>query len=1029
MDGLDGWISTGGDVLCLSAAAAASFLNFLTFKLSQSAHFVDLSKDANRRNSQSVNRRHSLIITKVTGRRRRRSERRRSRIANSEKDARGGGGRWPRRGSVPAFILRSSNANANASSSSFRLLFTSDKRDFAFASSCPDDGTSPDNNASFFLILLLVSSLFLSFLNSEFVRLIRTNRQRDEIVSQQPQTLKTNSSTMAMDELTALSLSLNGGQQPQTPATIEKLLQISRQFLSGRNEISGDGMGKKNAQKRAMAVGIGNGETSPRGEESNGTERDGTAKGGGGGARGGNGDGRKRSYPYTFQFCVLCQKNVHSSKLPCHIRQCHVGKPMFQCPVCDFTSTYSKNNVKSHMVSLHGLAGDPISYMDQYASQVEEFMKQCFPNVRGRGRPLHGRLSPARVKQTVAANDSRSLVVTISPPTMSQSQQRRLSPATANAGPSSSQQRSGGRQQRTTTTNTQQQQQMADDQPMMVVGRAEAHHHPLLNGNNVDGGALLPFDATDVYGAAMGMLKTTTGNRTPTSLVPNKDCCSDPSLSNFGKGAAFGPLPQRDCGFLSAFNPFIYLQQLNNLFALNAVNPNGHQQQMPAEVKMETELDMPVDEDALHQQQHRLNASSMFSLEECLNLSQKFLKEMSKCEEPANIANCEANDVKSDASKELLICHSSSSNTSPHPSGCFPTNSSASVGAVLREEVPLYFPHQLNLTVLDGPVLEKTVFKTFANSGELIEKFDLSVFEPFLDQNSGSLLSPTQHQNVTSVRKQLGLKSFEIMFAVHRLDIDVLKPENVHLVMQIAPTDLDIRRFRLFEQSNSLNSLDEDEQFVVQLSKIDRLREKISVMALMGEFDQRVAQLNKHLLAHSVAAKLLFNSAEFHTILHVLLTCVNLVNGDFASQLVKGFRLLRLPEMCSFRFPDGSTLLKVLAQILRRHFPDDLDTFLKRTKVVEEAAKVEFAHFLRELRCLERGQSLVEEELQLCHGKNPQLANFLTHCELECAQLRECIQNTNCQVLSTMEFFGECTDEALGRAVIAQFARDLRSST
>ncbi|VDK47191.1 unnamed protein product [Cylicostephanus goldi] len=53
---------------------------------------------------------------------------------------------------------------------------------------------------------------------------------------------------------------------------------------------------------------------------------------------------------------------------------------MFQCPACDFTSTYSKNNVKSHMVSLHGLAGDPISYMDKYAAQVDEFMKMCFPN-------------------------------------------------------------------------------------------------------------------------------------------------------------------------------------------------------------------------------------------------------------------------------------------------------------------------------------------------------------------------------------------------------------------------------------------------------------------------------------------------------------------------------------------------------------------------------------------------------------------------------------------------------------------------
>uniref|UniRef100_A0AAF5DEU6 FH2 domain-containing protein n=1 Tax=Strongyloides stercoralis TaxID=6248 RepID=A0AAF5DEU6_STRER len=107
-----------------------------------------------------------------------------------------------------------------------------------------------------------------------------------------------------------------------------------------------------------------------------------------------NGSEKKRTYPYTFQYCVLCQKNVHSSKLPCHIRQCHVAKPMFRCPSCDFTSTYSKNNVKSHMVSLHGLAGDPISYMDQYSSQVEEYMKKCFPNVRGRGRPVHGRNSP-----------------------------------------------------------------------------------------------------------------------------------------------------------------------------------------------------------------------------------------------------------------------------------------------------------------------------------------------------------------------------------------------------------------------------------------------------------------------------------------------------------------------------------------------------------------------------------------------------------------------------------------------------------
>lgn len=41
--------------------------------------------------------------------------------------------------------------------------------------------------------------------------------------------------------------------------------------------------------------------------------------------------------------------------------------------------------------------------MDQYAGEVEEFMKKCFPNVRGRGRPVHGRASPS-------ANTSNTLL-------------------------------------------------------------------------------------------------------------------------------------------------------------------------------------------------------------------------------------------------------------------------------------------------------------------------------------------------------------------------------------------------------------------------------------------------------------------------------------------------------------------------------------------------------------------------------------------------------------------------------------------
>lgn len=61
----------------------------------------------------------------------------------------------------------------------------------------------------------------------------------------------------------------------------------------------------------------------------------------------------------------------------------------------------------------------------------------------------------------------------------------------------------------------------------------------------------------------------------------------------------------------------------------------------------------------------------------------------------------------------------------------------------------------------------------------------------------------------------------------------------------IVPTEVDIRRIQLFERSNNMRTLNEDEQFVVQLSKADRLREKLAIMRLMGTFDQNVQKIGQ----------------------------------------------------------------------------------------------------------------------------------------------------------------------------------------
>ncbi|KAM3724627.1 Formin-homology and zinc finger domains protein [Dirofilaria immitis] len=104
------------------------------------------------------------------------------------------------------------------------------------------------------------------------------------------------------------------------------------------------------------------------------------------------------------RWCELCMREVHSSKLPCHIRQHHVAQPMFICPQCKFSSSYSKNNVKSHMSTVHGLTEEPISHMEEYADEVEQLMKRCFPTVRGRGRPVHNNIRPSTASSSSTVN-------------------------------------------------------------------------------------------------------------------------------------------------------------------------------------------------------------------------------------------------------------------------------------------------------------------------------------------------------------------------------------------------------------------------------------------------------------------------------------------------------------------------------------------------------------------------------------------------------------------------------------------------
>jgi hypothetical protein len=78
-----------------------------------------------------------------------------------------------------------------------------------------------------------------------------------------------------------------------------------------------------------------------------------------------------------------------------------------------------------------------------------------------------------------------------------------------------------------------------------------------------------------------------------------------------------------------------------------------------------------------------------------------------------------------------------------------------------------------------------------------------------------------------------------VRMAIHRLDLDVLSPDKVDILQRILPTADEEKALRDYEQSKKpIDALTVEEQFVYQLSKIERCAHKLQIMLFMANFDE-----------------------------------------------------------------------------------------------------------------------------------------------------------------------------------------------
>lgn len=77
----------------------------------------------------------------------------------------------------------------------------------------------------------------------------------------------------------------------------------------------------------------------------------------------------------------------------------------------------------------------------------------------------------------------------------------------------------------------------------------------------------------------------------------------------------------------------------------------------------------------------------------------------------------------------------------------------------------------------------------------------------------------------------------EVIAAIHGLDLKKLSLENVELLQKMIPTDTEVKAYKEYIiEKKDQNCLTEEDRFMLQLSKVERISCKLAIMNYMGNF-------------------------------------------------------------------------------------------------------------------------------------------------------------------------------------------------
>ncbi|KAG5833857.1 hypothetical protein ANANG_G00280360 [Anguilla anguilla] len=349
-------------------------------------------------------------------------------------------------------------------------------------------------------------------------------------------------------------------------------------------------------------------------------------------------------------------------------------------------------------------------------------------------------------------------------------------------------------------------------------------------------------------------------------------------------------------------------------------------------------------------------------------------------------------------------------------------------------------PNQINGTVFneidDERILEDL------NVDEFEEMFKTKAQGPAIDvtaskqkviqkgPNKVTLLEANRAKNLAITLRKAGKTPEEICKAIQIFDLRTLPVDFVECLMRFLPTENEVKVLRQYERERKpLESLTDEDRFMMHFSKIERLMQKMTIMAFVGNFAESVQMLTPQLHAVIAASVSIKSSQKLKKLLEIILALGNYMNSSKRGA-VYGFKLQSLDLLLDTKSTDRKmTLLHYIANVVKDKY-QQVCLFYNELHYVEKAAAVSLDNVLLDVRELQRGMELTKREYSM-HGHNTLLKDFIAHNEGKLKKLQDDAKIAQDAFDDVVKFFGEnakTTPPSVFFPVFVRFVRAYRQA-